>query len=469
MRLKEFDFCRKPKPPRKKKEKPKKFGRLRQNRVRERFEEVNEDFFYTHLQTTGPGGSSLPMPEPMSFHAYSFWERMVDNTGLRNKQNRIDHIKWRQSFERPPTVHDVHGSVVALNGFVPNDLHNYVYRFVPSPGYERIEQLAKQAEDHFRRTVRPTVQLLNFVAELRELCLGKAEEVTKFAAKLEKAFADYWVFLAKHPEDFYLAYEFFLKPFEADFRKILCSVSEAHKRLQWLINNNGKAVEVEYRIGDVFQPDLSMSIDSLGQLWSYGIGGWDPVHPPWEGGIAPLRLDSADRLELHYRNYKVVFCAQATVLFQIPEYKLRDGGVLLVWESMMGLDRPLAALWEGTLFSFVVDWFTDCADDFANWLDESVFVAWPDAQILRADHSFKLTTDVHLIQQKWDGSNYHPVDLGKATYSRYKRDWGLPYGVPELFHEPVNIPRVQLLSAALILQLSKRAWRKWLRRRLGKR
>lgn len=468
MQLKAFDFCRKPKTPRKKKDKPKKFGRLRQNRLRERSEKIDESFFYTHLLTQGPSGN-LPMPEPMEYHSVRSYERMVDNTGLRNKQNRIDHIKWSQSFERPQSVHDVHGNVVAVNAPIPGDLYDYVYRFVPSPGYERIYQLAKQAEDHFRRTVRPEVQLLNFVAELIELCHGKVDELTKFAAKLEKAFADYWTFLAEHPEDFYLAYEFFLKPFEADFRKILCSVHNAQKRLEWLINNNGKAVEVEYRIGDVYQPNQSELTDSLGQYWDYGVGVWNPATPPWEGGLDPLRLDSADKLEIQYRNYKCIFCAQATVLFNIPEYKLRDGGLLEVWSSMMGLDRPLAAVWEAIPFSFVIDWFTDAADDFATWLDESVFVAWPDAKILRADHSFKLEVDVHLVHQKWDGSEFRPVDLGKATYKRYKRDWGLPYGVPELFHEPVNTERVELLSAALLLQLSKRAWRAWLRRRLGKR
>ena len=183
-----------------------------------------------------------------------------------------------------------------------------------------------------------------------------------------------------------------------------------------------------------------------------------------------MRDDSVEEVWVEYEKYTLKYHAEATIVFNIPEYKLRDGGVFLVWESMMGLDRPFAAIWEATLFSFVVDWFTGSIKDLTSWLDESITVAWPEAQILRQDHSFKL--EAQCLFYVWNPFTAERGEvLGVGTYSRYQRAHDLPYGKSSVFSAPHNVVTRSALGVALTIQKIK-ALKPWLfrflRRRLAK-
>jgi hypothetical protein len=322
-------------------------------------------------------------------------------------------------------------------------------------------------EDHFRSAVKPEVLLYNFIAELVQMCEGNVEKAKKAADKLNRALRTferlYKKFLAEgKPDAWFLAWSFAIAPNIKDFHNIVCSFSAAKKRLEWLIRNNGKVVLVEWRSQHVFdlnEADLDVHV---GRVGSFAFGAWDPNHPPWEGGLAPPVDDSPDEYRVQISQYELECVGRAQVVFRIPEYKLRDGGAFLVWESMMGLDRPFAGLWEAIPFSFVIDWFTNTAKDLVSWLDNSITVAWPPGEILECGHSFKLKTKHDWYIRHWFDGTWTP--LGSTDYTRYMRARGLPRGKPSMFATAHNVPMRAALGAALVTQklrtIAKRARRR---------
>jgi len=448
-----------------------KWKRMYNGRVRERESARADPWILLNLQTTDPHGVPLPMPEDQIDTRLLKYEKIVDSsTGLRSVNNPVDHVKWDGTGIQLPTImYDALGNPATFGAVLP-ETFDWVTSHLPSPPTEVMDALAKQAEDHFRTSVKPEVLLYNFVIELIETCQGNLEKAKGAYATILRISQEfrrkYLEFLAKglsNADSFWLAWNFAIKPFLSDLRKILCSMSKAMKLLKYLIENNGKARIVRHRRNDAYHPDPGELYWNLGPFQDFAINSWDPDNPPWEGGPVPVRNDSPDELIIQFENYDLTYTAQATVIVEIPEYKLRDGGAFLVWESMMGLDRPFAAIWEAIPFSFIIDWFTGTIKDLSAWLDQSVTVAWPPAQILRADHTFKLKVDVRVRIRHAFSGEYD--DLGTGHYTRYVRMHGLPYGKPSLFEQPNNVGLRISLSIALVTQrLKKKFWR-YLRRR----
>lgn len=461
-----FDFCQKKKrPKRKKKTRVLKPSPFYDGRRRSKESLINEEFTTTHLLTTTFLGIPFPMDEPNLDLRYSTYEEIVDSGGgLQNRWNPVDHVKWDGSkISRPSQMHSGAGVLVAEDIPLVVDPYEYVHAYIPSPSPTRINELSQAAERHFKTIVKPEVMLANFVLELVSFLHGASAAVEAGMKKAgqkgrktyARKFAEYIREGYSKPEAHFLALMFALLPFIEDVKKILCSAEAAIRKFNWLVKHNGKAVELQFNIDNVHELSPSEQFQRVSNLGSYAFGGWDPMSPPWEGGFDPLRDDAVEEIWVEYQKYTLKYHAEATVVFCIPEYKLRDGGVFLVWESMMSLDRLFAAIWEAIPFSFIVDWFTNSAKDLVHWLDDSLFKAWPDAILLRVDHSFKV--EAKCLFYVWNPfTATKGEELGVGDYTRYQRAHGLPEGKPSVFASPHNLVTRSALGVALGIQQVKR-------------
>lgn len=474
MKLFSFDFCQKKRPPKKKRKvRIPKSTPFYENRLRTRHKNRTDEWTQTHFFCLGVG-TGQPYPQPHSETIYETYESMVDSGGgLQMQFNPIDHVKWDATdFNRPAFMYTSAGDVAA-DGAPLMEFLDYVHAHVPSPSPQQINELSQRAEEFFKRTVPPDVLFYNFVIEAIQMYKSILELAKKGIVKTwemerrKKQLYEEFIRKGKSPEDAWLAVFFALLPNMSDIRKIACSIDQANKKLAFLVKHNHKEVKRQFNVKQAYELTLDDTPVSMESIGSYYINQWDPDHPPHvAGNPSPPKEDSPDKWMLEYENYKLRFHAEALIVFHIPEYKLHDGGMGLVLQSILGLDRPFAAFWEAIPFSFVVDWVTPKIKELSGWLDDSLFMTFPEATILRVDHSFKLEVDVRLNVKHYPmGEEPFIEECGTAKYTRYMRAHGLPEGKPSVFASPHNVVIRSTLGVALVTQAIKRRWRRLLRRR----
>jgi len=370
------------------------------------------------------------MPEPWYQTRFRKYESMIDTSGqLRSWSNPVWHEKYREFFLRRPEVPicDQSCRVVASTVELP-DVLNLIRYNLPQPPQEVINDLCDRAMSRFVNAVEPKVLLLNFIIELIETLKGFAEHAKEHWEEVKRIYDTYirWynVLIKKGLRDadaWYLAYQFAVKPFIGDLKKLFCIYENAIKRTRWLLKNQDKPVRVLFRKEECWTPD-NFHIDV--NPYSYAFGPWSPEHPPWVDGPNPTVEDLDGQYRLTPTVWKLDFCAQATVVYRLPPARFsEDGsGIGLVLSSMLATDRIGSAIWEAIPFSFVVDWFTDLGKQLATWVDGTT-KNFPDGVILETSHSFKLTSI-------WDVQFYGPCtgveDVGRVVYKKYQRSAGLP-------------------------------------------
>lgn len=171
------------------------------------------------------------------------------------------------------------------------------------------------------------VMLYNFIIEL-----PSAIRLVPDAIKLISKIGDLRK-LHKNFSDGALSYQFGALPLIGDIMNTIEVLKRLDDHIMWLKKHSGKPVSVE------FQKSLKVTRPSD-----------TPVS------------DSTNSF-IKYTDFRVFFKAFATIVYDTST--LSDIGLKArTLSRAFGLDNPMAAMWEGLPFSFVVDWFLDVGSLF---------------------------------------------------------------------------------------------------------
>jgi hypothetical protein len=303
--------------------------------------------------------------------------------------------------------------------FVPGDFLPSLRSLEMPPQYHQwLDDFSALAEHHFITAADDTHSLLNMIIELIEMCEGNIEEMREVGKKLLKAIASFKKMFAE-TGNFWLSWNFAIKPSLKDFYNLANSLENARKRLKWLRNHNHLDTKVKYRQGPLtFEATIVADI----------VHGPEAIPPHvWmaKGGNNWFQCD----LEV-----TIVPAATGWVRFDIPDMYLdEDFGLGIIWSALNGLYNPLKVAWEAVPFSWLIDWFVNMRTRLQ--LEAANLSPLKDAQLLACGYS--LTT-------KAEGTVFYCSDVpnvrsevGKLLYKCYNRR-------PELPHEEVFPFRIPL-------------------------
>ena len=187
----------------------------------------------------------------------------------------------------------------------------------------------------------------------------------------------------------------------SDMEKLVSIVKGLKAKLTWLRKNQGKPVKVKFS-KDLFTSTLPPRVVS-----EWGIG----------------------RTGYEITSHKCTYTAYALIVYDVQglsDLELQ-AKVLL---HQLGGDKPLSILWQGTPWSFVVDWFARVGD----WLDRLQGSVELPYKFLDVGHYVKIES-TRLIRNVW----YYPLKGYEREqvsqvdiYKRFHRRPGLPVSLPTL-------------------------------------
>ena len=132
----------------------------------------------------------------------------------------------------------------------------------------------------------------------------------------------------------HLAYSFGLAPLLSDFRSMLDVRSNVNRRIQQLLDRNGRTVRLRYR--------------------ATGRGeGKASVYYPWDNSVV-------------YNGFTYgKTTLSSTIAADVTSFFVPNGeSQCKLWSSALGLSSPLTNAWEIVPFSFVIDWFIPIGETF---------------------------------------------------------------------------------------------------------
>lgn len=217
---------------------------------------------------------------------------------------------------------------------------------------------------------------------------------------------------SKDASDKFIAYNFGIKPFIADIRAIAAYSEALQKRLEWLLDNQGKSVSLDYR-ASLLKPPASV-----------------PSHPGYW--------------------WKVVEYSQTYHAF--ARWTVNYDPVKAVWEKLRFFNRYfstskfLSAAYEAIPFSFVFDWVSNLGD-----------------LLKQLELPSSLRSDMQSVgwSQKQKGvlegfmahpTGGPPVQLARIEFKDYIRRPGLPLSLTSAFNTQTMTGKQQALAFALIHQ-----------------
>lgn len=277
--------------------------------------------------------------------------------------------------------------------------------------------------------------LVNFLLDLISLCEGNITKLEGLASRITKGLDTFWG-IVNRTGNYWLAWNYGIKPFLSDMKAILSSVNRAKRRIQWLREVNHTVVPIHYRegtrefeISQEFTPTIPKPV-------------YSPA-PPLEPHIEVLcRGDFIVRVRPNITHY---------VRFDIDDAYLADFGDIIVWLDMSGLYNPFNIVWDAIPFSFIVDWFRTVKQkcEFALQTDVSPF---GQGTIVASCYSLKFNFVAYWTALLPDGSEQ---SLGNSQGKCYIRS-------PQSFtteDAPFVLP-LQWWNASILAALLQQKWRR---------
>lgn len=196
----------------------------------------------------------------------------------------------------------------------------------------------------FGQVVPRSVSLGNFLLELGDvkslaetaMRLGRtASSPRKLNKLLRRSKQENARSLTRELANANLAYEFGIKPFVDDLKKISDALNRINKRIAWLKKTSGKPTTLR-RTDTMTAPDTS--VGSL--AYFHGLGNDLRVRTTYSERTSRVVAGATVRHDLGQQTEDFHFLASALT-------------------SYFGFDRPVSVVWESLPFSFLVDWFLD--------------------------------------------------------------------------------------------------------------
>lgn len=350
-----------------------------------------------------------------------------------------------------PSIWDEDGPIISFETTSPS-LKPLVRNTHPFLSEIQLDELALRSEEKLTTVVKTEVSIVNFIIELISVCTGNIKSVKRFATIFEKIQRLYAMKLkqlraqgVKEQSARWLAWNFAVKPFISDLKAILCSISNAYKKLKWLRDNNHKVVYLDYTRDDLAD-QINLDNTWYSQLLCV-ITRADPSGTPINGSYVQ---------QVRYSELTLKYHARSKIFLSIPD-ELLDGmkGIGALWSAMQGLYNPVGILWEAMPFSWLIDYFLSYrARLFQRMFDFNPFDAG--VEVLGFGHSFTLVVKggarVQNQTADWTHHNY-----GGFEYSLFVRSAGLPVSEQStLFRVPSDWYKGSIIGALAIGFLPKR-------------
>ena len=309
-----------------------------------------------------------PHPDPVvhyssNYEPYTVWRYMLDTHGfLQDDFNPCYHERYVGVHNFPSRISwTASDGVHAFQTTYRRQLRDPVAscRSMNLPLGTWVEDFGARAENHFITLVKTEYSLINFIIEMIELCEGNISILEKAKNAIEDAIKRFRKLFAE-TGNYWLSWNFAIKPTIADVKAMFSLYSKALKRLKWLRERNHKDTKVKYREGPrefegVCQFDMRPDTVTQPYYIPTPVLLGKPPNQIWEEWADWLGLQEVAEVEYTAR---VRLSAWAWIRFDIPDMYLEGLPALgIVLSAMQGLYNPLAIGWEAVPFSWLIDWF----------------------------------------------------------------------------------------------------------------
>lgn len=304
---------------------------------------------------------------PLAHRSYAVISDIVGN--IQGDFNPCRHVKGIFPDYREEYLHDSGiptGQYSLSEGsFRPDDPVSHILSWESAGFLDFMDGFDSRASYEFTSAIQEEVSLPNFLIELfAPIKKGlKSLEVgaTSFKDLCEKLALNYRKkrheeFLREQRDPYYrmrnnpyqdmsahwIAWNYAIRPFLGDLKKMIRALGKITKRLEWLLENNHKTFKTRYRNRRKFDFQVVCPLAPL-EILDSPLGG-DPKDLPFEfvfEGEVSVRATSW----CHAR-------------FDIPDNLLVGmPGLAWAWATYHGILNPIGVAWEATKFSWLVDWF----------------------------------------------------------------------------------------------------------------
>lgn len=282
-------------------------------------------------------------------------------------------------------------------------LHN------PYPPSEVVGPIAGAAFQEFATQVPTQVSLGNFLYELRD--------IKGMIPKIQGS-------LARTVNGGFLGYQFGIKPFLSDLKKLSTAIDSVQKRLAFLRRSYGQPTRISFFRPDIYaHPNLNVRVDP-----------------------APDSLGIDHQWVLTH--YRCDFVARGTLVQTLQGL---DGalGFLKAASASMGFNNPAAIVWEAIPYSFVVDWFLHLDREVDKWVFQPFEGGWNVTDVTSSVSSFSII-DAYVWPRRAFGNSWQHIY--RIRRKAKKRTVGLP--VPRASLGTLSDMQ-QVLFSSLLLQRMK--------------
>lgn len=397
----------------------------------------------TYLRSWPMYSDGATHPDPVIHHcqtkdAYKKYTLMVDTVGfLQNDFNPCYHERYVSTDKIPgrvAVVDDMGGTHERRTSFDRQLLDPIVdCRSLPIPMGSWPDDFSARAMNHFQVLVKTEYSLINFIIEMIQLCEGNIEILTNFKKKYDETMRRFFEKF-RYTGNFWVAWNFAIKPTLADFKAMLSMLRKAQKRLKWLSERNHKNTKVHYREGPReydFKAPFGLAAINVTQPYFEPVPQY--VGPPknqiwgeWPDWVEPDITVEANTYA------EVSFSSWAWIRFDIPDAYLEGlPGLGIVLSAMQGLYNPLAIGWEAVPFSWLIDWFRTTRHKLEETLKSDLNPLGV-ATVIGTGWSVKIRAIGQFESTQFDllGGPVVPIvtkeGLGNFVYRLYLRQPGLP-------------------------------------------
>lgn len=350
----------------------------------------------------------------------SHYSVFTDVVGERGKFNPAYHLSMES---------DVKGLVNFINGDgaqitelsqpgteMPVSLdadYLHQYGLIPDVSSALLSQWSSEAFNAFHDQIPTSVSVANFLYELRD--------IKGLVPKIQRS-------VSKTASSNFLAFEFGIKPFVSDVKRILTLSDAVSKRLKHLRDTMGKPVDLRFERELDFNPVPAPII----------------IEPP----ASARYFDLPYGWEFRRAGYRGRFNASAKLLQNLEGLDLPMSN-LKAFAAASGFNNPAAIVWEAIPYSFVVDWLFHLDQQIGKLAIQPFGGEWTLSNV-----GYSITEEWHYLVYQRFFPAYNPLQfVGSAKIRRYQRFPGLP--VSSLFLTDGSLtPKQLVLSLALLNQRS---------------
>lgn len=305
-----------------------------------------------------------PHPNPLGFKGsstipYRSMRYMVDTVGFKQDDfNPCFHDRYTgvHNFPSYYAVTDEEGNTHSRSYSWSAGLHDPILdcRQLDIPLGSWIEDFSARAENHFLVLVDTAFSPVNFLIEMIQILEGNVKLLDGLRKTISGAIERFRLKF-KETGNYWLSWNFGIKPVISDVKNALNVYRKALKRLKWLRERNHKDTKVHYREGPrQYEWTNDFTLATVNQE--------SPHFDPYPGP-GPLYMDWADWITIDRKATadcwaEVRLSAWAWIRFDIPDMLLEGvEGLGIVLSAMQGLYNPLQIAWDAIPYSWLIDWF----------------------------------------------------------------------------------------------------------------